>query len=85
VHERTRVDPNGARARPTRRAESRSPGSCSNPRAPIVGARTFQQFEENIAALELALSEARRAALDRASAIEPSFPHDMLNSRGFSR
>lgn len=46
--------------------------------APIVGARTVAQLEDNLAALDVSFTEEQRARLDRASAIEPGFPHDFL-------
>ncbi|MET4676284.1 MULTISPECIES: aldo/keto reductase [unclassified Luteibacter] len=45
---------------------------------PIIGARTAVQFEENLAALEVTLSEAHVQRLDEASAIAPVFPHSFL-------
>ena len=46
----------------------------------IIGVRTFAQFEDNLAALELDLSDAQIAALDAASRVELGFPHDLLDS-----
>jgi aryl-alcohol dehydrogenase-like predicted oxidoreductase len=46
--------------------------------APIIGARTLAQLEDNLGALEVAFSDAQRAQLDAASAIELGFPHDFL-------
>lgn len=46
--------------------------------APIIGARTMQQFEENLGALDIELGDSQRAELGRVSAIELGFPHDML-------
>ena len=46
--------------------------------APIMGARTFAQLEDNLGALEVELTESQLADLQRASAIELGFPHDML-------
>lgn len=42
--------------------------------APIMGARTLAQAEDNLAALSLALNEAQRKRLDEASRPEPIFP-----------
>ncbi|GAA2997661.1 aldo/keto reductase [Streptosporangium longisporum] len=47
--------------------------------APIIGARTLAQLEDNLAALEVTFTEDELAALDRVSAVEPGFPHDFLN------
>jgi aryl-alcohol dehydrogenase-like predicted oxidoreductase len=46
--------------------------------APIIGARTLDQLEDNLGALDLALPEAALAELEAASAIELGFPHDFL-------
>lgn len=46
--------------------------------APIVGARTLAQLEDNLGALDVVLSDAHRAQLAAASAIELGFPHDFL-------
>ncbi|MDX2234424.1 MAG: aldo/keto reductase [Hyphomonadaceae bacterium] len=42
--------------------------------APVIGARTLAQAKDNIAALDVALSDAQRERLDRASAVDPIFP-----------
>jgi aryl-alcohol dehydrogenase-like predicted oxidoreductase len=47
--------------------------------APIIGARTLEQFEDNLGALDLTLPDAALAGLEAASAIELGFPHDFLN------
>ena len=46
--------------------------------APIIGARTLTQLEDNLAALELDLPQEQRARLEEASAVELGFPHDFL-------
>lgn len=46
--------------------------------APIIGARTLAQLEDNLGALEVSLDEGQRARLQAASAIELGFPHDFL-------
>ena len=46
--------------------------------APIMGARTLVQLEDNLGALEVEFTESQLADLLRASAIELGFPHDML-------
>lgn len=48
--------------------------------APIIGARTPAQLEDNLGALEVDLSAAHLARLDAASAVELGYPHDMLAS-----
>lgn len=46
--------------------------------APIIGARTPVQLEDNLGALELELPEEQRTRLEAASAVELGFPHDFL-------
>lgn len=46
--------------------------------APLVGARTLRQFEDNAGALDVVLSADHLAALEAASRVEPGFPHDFL-------
>ncbi len=48
--------------------------------APLVGARTPAQLEDNLGALEVELTAAHLARLDEASAVELGFPHDILAS-----
>jgi aryl-alcohol dehydrogenase-like predicted oxidoreductase len=48
------------------------------PVIPIVGARTADQFRENLGCLEVAISETQRGRLDDISQIELGFPHDFL-------
>ena len=47
---------------------------------PLVGARTVEQLDENLACLDFVLSTEHKARLDSVSAIEPGFPHDMLGA-----
>lgn len=47
--------------------------------APIIGARTLKQLEDNLAAADVKLTEEHRIRLERASAIELGFPHDFLS------
>lgn len=47
--------------------------------APIIGARTLAQLEDNLGALEVAFSDEQRARLEAASAIELGFPHEMVH------
>jgi aryl-alcohol dehydrogenase-like predicted oxidoreductase len=44
----------------------------------IIGAKTIQQLEDNLAAADLALSEDEIAALDQVSALRPEYPGWML-------
>lgn len=46
--------------------------------APVLGARTFDQFIENLDALVLDLSPCYMTALDQISKIELGYPHDYL-------
>ncbi|MEV0228861.1 aldo/keto reductase [Nonomuraea sp. NPDC050786] len=47
--------------------------------APIVGARTLRQLEDNLAALEVRFSESHLATLEEASRVDLGFPHEFLN------
>ncbi|WP_345457078.1 aldo/keto reductase [Actinoallomurus oryzae] len=47
--------------------------------APIIGARTLGQLEDNLGALDVDLPGTALAELDEASAIELGFPHEFLN------
>jgi aryl-alcohol dehydrogenase-like predicted oxidoreductase len=46
--------------------------------APIMGARTLEQFEDNLGALDVRLNDDQRGRLAAASAIDLGFPHAML-------
>lgn len=46
--------------------------------APIVGARTPKQLDENLKALDVIFTGEQIAALDRASAIDLGFPHNLI-------
>lgn len=48
--------------------------------APILGARTLNQFEDNLAALEVSLNRTQLERLDAVSAVELGFPHAFLAS-----
>jgi aryl-alcohol dehydrogenase-like predicted oxidoreductase len=47
--------------------------------APIIGARTLGQLEDNLGALEVSFTESQLAALEKISAVELGFPHDFLD------
>jgi len=47
---------------------------------PIIGARTKEQFQSNIGALAIELSDKDISHLNKVSAIELGFPHDFLKS-----
>ena len=44
----------------------------------MLGARTLKQLEDNLGALDVALSDEQRARIESVSAIELGFPHDLL-------
>lgn len=46
--------------------------------APIIGARTLTQFEDNLGALDVEFDPSHLAGLEKASAIELGFPHEFL-------
>jgi aryl-alcohol dehydrogenase-like predicted oxidoreductase len=46
--------------------------------APIMGARSLAQFEDNLSALDVSFDDEQRARLDAASAVELGFPHEFL-------
>ncbi|MFB8372109.1 aldo/keto reductase [Pseudarthrobacter sp. NPDC055928] len=48
--------------------------------APVIGARTIGQLQENLGALKVDLTSSHVAQLDEASAIDLGFPHAMLAS-----
>jgi diketogulonate reductase-like aldo/keto reductase len=46
--------------------------------APIIGARTLKQLEDDLGALQVKLTKEQHARLETVSAIEFGFPHDFL-------
>lgn len=46
--------------------------------APLIGARTLQQLEENLGALNVVLDEEHRQRLEQISSIDRGFPHEFL-------
>jgi diketogulonate reductase-like aldo/keto reductase len=46
--------------------------------APLIGARTLSQLEDNLGALEVELPDDAYARLDQASKVTLGFPHDVL-------
>lgn len=48
--------------------------------APVIGARSLRQLEDNLGALDVTLDADALARLDVATAIELWFPHDFLRS-----
>jgi aryl-alcohol dehydrogenase-like predicted oxidoreductase len=53
--------------------------------APIVGARTRDQLEDNLAALEVEFDQHHQEQLDAASAVDLGFPHEALRRFGYAR
>jgi aryl-alcohol dehydrogenase-like predicted oxidoreductase len=52
---------------------------------PLVGARTVDQLQENLGVLDVQLGDEQRARLNDVSAIDPGFPHDMLQRQAGQR
>ncbi|WP_189762812.1 aldo/keto reductase [Streptomyces xanthochromogenes] len=48
--------------------------------APIIGARTHTQLEDNLGALEVDFTASQLARLDEAGAVDPGYPHAYLAS-----
>lgn len=48
--------------------------------APLVGARTLAQFEDNLGALDVVLNADQQRRLAEVSAVDLGFPHDFLAS-----
>lgn len=46
--------------------------------APLIGARTLQQLEENLGALNVVLDEEHHERLEQISSIDRGFPHEFL-------
>jgi aryl-alcohol dehydrogenase-like predicted oxidoreductase len=46
--------------------------------APLIGARTLSQLEDNLGALEVELPDDARARLEQASTVALGFPHEVL-------
>lgn len=46
--------------------------------APIIGARTFAQFNDNLQALSVSLNDDHLARLEEASKLQDIFPHGFL-------
>jgi len=49
------------------------------PVIPIIGARKFAQFQDNMASLEVTLSPEQVKSLDEASTIDLGFPYSMYS------
>ena len=46
--------------------------------APIIGARTLEQLNDNLGAVDFALTDAQRQRLDEASALALPYPYDFI-------
>jgi aryl-alcohol dehydrogenase-like predicted oxidoreductase len=51
----------------------------------IIGAKTIEQLEDNLAAAELALTPEEIAKLDEVSALKPEYPGWMLTRQAEGR
>ena len=51
----------------------------------IIGARTLDQLDDNLAAADLTLSADEMAALDAVSALDPEYPNWMVDRQGAAR
>jgi aryl-alcohol dehydrogenase-like predicted oxidoreductase len=54
------------------------PAVCS----PVIGARTLKQLQDNLGALNLALSQADLSLLDEASQLEKGYPYRFIDNYG---
>lgn len=52
---------------------------------PVVGARTAEQLEDNLGAVNIALSEDHMSRLDKVSEIDLGYPHDIYQRIQFMR
>ncbi len=52
--------------------------------APIVGARTQEQLDDNFGVLDIALDPKQQARLAEVSAVDLGFPHETLRRLGYS-
>jgi aryl-alcohol dehydrogenase-like predicted oxidoreductase len=52
--------------------------------APITGARSLAQLDDNLGALQVSLDRGQQARLGEASAIELGFPHEALRRLGYT-
>jgi aryl-alcohol dehydrogenase-like predicted oxidoreductase len=52
--------------------------------APIIGARTLAQLEDNLGVFDVALDATQVARLEEASAVDLGFPHETLRRLGYT-
>lgn len=48
--------------------------------SPIIGARTFAQFEDNLGALDVVFDDEHLTRLDEVSRLEPCFPYTLIDT-----
>ncbi len=53
--------------------------------SPIIGARTYAQFEDNLGALDVHFSAEQLQRLQAVSAVEPCFPQSMYEGQAAER
>ncbi len=53
--------------------------------SPIIGARSLEQLQDNLGALDVEFGSEHRKRLDSASAIDPCFPYNMINGEQTAR
>jgi aryl-alcohol dehydrogenase-like predicted oxidoreductase len=51
----------------------------------IIGARTVEQLDDNLAAVDVRLTDEETARLDQVSALPPEYPGWMLERQGSTR
>jgi len=51
--------------------------------SPVIGARTFKQLEDNLAAIDISFTEEQIGKLEAVSRIDLGFPHDFLTENNF--
>jgi aryl-alcohol dehydrogenase-like predicted oxidoreductase len=52
--------------------------------APLVGARTLAQLDDNLGVFDVTLDPAQQARLAQASEVDLGFPHETLRRLGYS-
>jgi aryl-alcohol dehydrogenase-like predicted oxidoreductase len=59
-----------------------SPAVRGGAMVPLLGARNLAQLQDNLGALSVALSSEQMERLDKASRVDPGFPHNFLSVDG---
>jgi len=52
--------------------------------APIVGARTLAQLDDNLGVFDISLEPGQRARLAETSSVDLGFPHESLRRLGYT-